>query len=67
MLVFISFNSERGIMMNTAIILAGGVGSRMGADRPKKFLMAMGLIMLFMTIVYIVPKDLRRDRRLHRS
>lgn len=24
----------------------------------KKFLMAMGLIMLFMTIVYIVPKDL---------
>lgn len=26
-------------MMNTAIILAGGVGSRMGADRPKQFLM----------------------------
>ena len=25
--------------MNTAIILAGGVGSRMGADRPKQFLM----------------------------
>ncbi len=25
--------------MNTAIILAGGVGSRMGADKPKQFLM----------------------------
>ncbi len=25
--------------MNTAIILAGGVGSRMGVDRPKQFLM----------------------------
>lgn len=25
--------------MNTAIILAGGIGSRMGADRPKQFLM----------------------------
>lgn len=25
--------------MNTVIILAGGVGSRMGADRPKQFLM----------------------------
>ena len=24
--------------MNTAIILAGGVGSRMGVDRPKQFL-----------------------------
>ncbi len=28
--------------MNTAIILAGGVGTRMGADRPKQFLMVMG-------------------------
>lgn len=28
--------------MNTAIILAGGVGSRMGADRPKQFLMVQG-------------------------
>lgn len=26
------------ILMNTAVILAGGVGSRMGADRPKQFL-----------------------------
>lgn len=25
--------------MNTAIILAGGIGSRMGADRPKQFLL----------------------------
>ncbi|MEE1106305.1 MAG: NTP transferase domain-containing protein, partial [Ruminococcus sp.] len=25
--------------MNTAIILAGGVGSRMGLDCPKQFLM----------------------------
>ena len=25
--------------MNTAVILAGGVGSRMGVDRPKQFLM----------------------------
>lgn len=28
--------------MNTAIILAGGVGSRMGADRPKQFLQVQG-------------------------
>lgn len=28
--------------MNTAIILAGGVGSRMGVDRPKQFLMVQG-------------------------
>lgn len=28
--------------MNTAIILAGGVGSRMGADRPKQFLLVQG-------------------------
>ena len=30
-------NKEVG-RLNTAVILAGGVGSRMGADRPKQFL-----------------------------
>lgn len=30
------------IVMNTAIILAGGVGSRMGVDCPKQFLMVQG-------------------------
>ena len=25
--------------MNTAVILAGGVGSRMGVDRPKQYLL----------------------------
>ena len=33
------FGFNRRIFMNTAIILAGGVGSRMGVDRPKQFLM----------------------------
>lgn len=33
----VGFN--RRLFMNTAIILAGGVGSRMGVDRPKQFLM----------------------------
>lgn len=28
--------------MNIAIILAGGVGSRMGADRPKQFIEVLG-------------------------
>ena len=28
--------------MNTAIILAGGTGTRMGIDRPKQFLMVQG-------------------------
>ena len=28
--------------MNTAIILSGGVGTRMGADRPKQYLMVQG-------------------------
>ncbi len=33
------FRIKQEIFMNTAIILAGGVGSRMGVDRPKQFLM----------------------------
>ena len=33
------FGFNRRLFMNTAIILAGGVGSRMGVDRPKQFLM----------------------------
>ena len=33
------FGFNRRFFMNTAIILAGGVGSRMGVDRPKQFLM----------------------------
>ena len=33
------FGFNRRIFMNTAIIISGGVGSRMGVDRPKQFLM----------------------------
>ena len=36
---FVLFRIKQEIFMNTAIILAGGVGSRMGVDRPKQFLM----------------------------
>lgn len=36
--------------MNTAIILAGGVGSRLGADRPKQFIEIFGKPILIYTI-----------------
>jgi 2-C-methyl-D-erythritol 4-phosphate cytidylyltransferase len=36
--------------MNTAIILAGGVGSRVGADRPKQFVEILGKPVLVYTI-----------------
>lgn len=36
--------------MNTAIILAGGVGSRFGADRPKQFVEVLGKPILVYTI-----------------
>lgn len=36
--------------MNTAIILAGGVGSRMGADKPKQFIEVLGKPILVYTI-----------------
>lgn len=36
--------------MNTAIILAGGVGSRVGADRPKQFVEVLGKPVLIYTI-----------------
>ena len=36
--------------MNTAIILAGGVGSRFGADRPKQFVEVFGKPVLVYTI-----------------
>ena len=34
----VSFGME-DLEVNTAIILAGGVGTRMGTDRPKQYLM----------------------------
>ena len=36
--------------MNIAVILAGGVGSRVGADRPKQFIEIMGKPVLAYTI-----------------
>lgn len=37
-------------MMNIAIILAGGVGSRVGADRPKQFIEVLGKPVLAYTV-----------------
>ena len=36
--------------MNIAVILAGGVGSRVGADRPKQFIEVLGKPVLYYTI-----------------
>ena len=36
--------------MNTAIILAGGVGSRVGADIPKQFIEILGKPIISYTI-----------------
>ena len=36
--------------MNVAIILAGGVGSRVGADRPKQFIEVFGKPVIVYTV-----------------
>ena len=36
--------------MNIAVILAGGVGARLGADKPKQFIEVLGKPVLFYTI-----------------
>ena len=36
--------------MNIAVILAGGIGSRIGADRPKQFIEVMGKPVLAYTL-----------------
>lgn len=41
---------RKSITMNIAVILAGGVGSRLGADRPKQFLEIRGRMVIERTI-----------------
>ena len=36
--------------MNVAVILAGGVGNRLGADRPKQFVEVLGKPVLAYTV-----------------
>lgn len=38
--------------MNVAVILAGGVGSRVGADRPKQFIEVLGNLFLHILLMH---------------
>ena len=51
--------------MVTAIILAGGVGSRVGAGRPKQFIEVLGKPVLAYTLTGLPAYQQRLSYQLH--